>query len=91
MLAVGQQIPALGFTRPRPHIVGMDTPTTLERAFALARSGDCATIDEIRRRLKAERFDLVEAHLSSTSLTRQLRALCDASRSDRPRRLAPTT
>lgn len=90
MLTVGEQMPVLGFARPRSYIVVMATPTTLERAFALARSGDCTTIDEIRRRLKAERFDLVEAHLSSTSLTRQLRALCDASRSDRPRRLAPT-
>jgi len=53
---------------------------TLERAFALARSGECASVGEIRMRLKKERCDSVEAHLSGPSISKQLRALCDAAR-----------
>ncbi len=56
------------------------TPSTLERAFELARSGECANIAEIRTRLKRERFDSVEAHLQGPSINRQLRQLCDAAR-----------
>ena len=58
-------------------------PSTLERAFELARSGECASPAEIRLRLKRERFDSVEAHLQGPSITRQLRRLCDEAR--RPR------
>jgi len=58
----------------------MQTQTTLERAFSLARSGSCAGLDDIRRILKRERFDQVEGHLSGPSLGKQLRALCDSAR-----------
>ncbi|MDP9416062.1 MAG: hypothetical protein M3Q08_18630 [Pseudomonadota bacterium] len=58
-------------------------PTTLERAFALARSGDYPTISDIRRRLKQERFDHVEGHLQGPSINRQLKLLCEQAR--RPR------
>jgi len=51
-------------------------PTTLERAFALARSGSCASVNDIRLRLKAERFDQVDAHLAGPAIARQLRELC---------------
>ena len=54
------------------------TPTTLERAFALARSGDCSGVDEIRQQLKRERFDQVDGHLAGHSINRELRALCHA-------------
>ena len=54
----------------------MTSPTTLERAFILARSGTCASVNDIRLKLRAERFDQVDAHLAGPSLTRQLRALC---------------
>ncbi len=54
--------------------------STLERAFELARSGECANPAEIRTRLKRERFDSVEAHLQGPSITRQLRRLCDEAR-----------
>lgn len=57
--------------------------TTLERAFALARSGEHANVATIRQALRQERFDQVEAHLSGHSITRQLRALCDAARAAR--------
>jgi hypothetical protein len=54
----------------------MTNPTTLERAFDLARSGTCATVNDIRQRLRAERFDQVDAHLAGSAITRQLRDLC---------------
>jgi len=54
-------------------------PTTLERAFTLARSGTCASVDAIRQQLKKERFDQVEAHLAGHSINRELRAICRAS------------
>lgn len=58
----------------------MPPPTTLERAFALARSGSCANVHEIRTRLRAERFDQVDAHLAGPAIARQLRALCEDAR-----------
>lgn len=54
----------------------MTSPTTLERAFALARSGDCSNVSDIRQRLRAERFDQVDAHLAGPAISRQLRELC---------------
>ena len=54
----------------------MTDPTTIERAFALARSGSCANLHEIRLRLRAERFDQVDAHLAGSAISRQLRELC---------------
>ena len=59
----------------------MTQPTTLERAFDLARSGDYASVNDIRVQLKRERFDQVEAHLSGHSIGRQLRAICAEARS----------
>ena len=61
----------------------MRTPTTLERAFDLARSGRFASVSDIRLALKRERFDQVEAHLAGFSIARQLRGLCDAARAPR--------
>ena len=58
----------------------MQTPTTLERAFSLARSGTCLGVSDIRRTLKNERYDNVEAHLSGSSIGKQLRTLCEAAR-----------
>jgi hypothetical protein len=55
-------------------------PSTLERAFALARSGELSSVNEIRQRLKAERYDQVEGHLSGHSIGRQLRQICDEAR-----------
>ena len=61
----------------------MNSVTTLERAFALARSGEYASVQDIRLRLKGEGFSNVEGHLSGHSITRQLRALCTEARKDR--------
>ena len=58
----------------------MTTSTTLERAFELARSGSCASVQDIRRRLKSEGYDQVEAHLSGPSLGKQLRRHCEEAR-----------
>lgn len=49
---------------------------TVRTAFALARSGNCAGVEDIRRQLKMDNHDQVDAHLASPSLSRQLRDLC---------------
>jgi hypothetical protein len=50
--------------------------STVERAYQLARSGSCRSIEDIRRKLSAERYDSVQAHLSGASIKRDLIALC---------------
>jgi hypothetical protein len=50
--------------------------TTLERAFELARSGSCRTIEEIAARLKLEHQDAVDAHLFGSSIRKELRQAC---------------
>jgi hypothetical protein len=45
----------------------------IERAFDLARSGECKTINEIRSRLKAEGYD--EGPIEGHTLLLQLRTL----------------
>ena len=47
--------------------------STIERAFELARSGTCRTIDDIRRQLSREGFEMVHAHISGGMITKQLR------------------
>lgn len=54
----------------------MNGESTVQAAFALARSGVCSGIDDIRRLLKRDGHDQVDAHLASPSLSRQLRGLC---------------
>jgi hypothetical protein len=56
--------------------------TALERAFELARSGTCAGVAEIRSQLKSEGFMAAERAIHGPSLTKQLRALCEAARDD---------
>lgn len=50
--------------------------TTLERAYELARSGECATVSDIRDRLKRERFESIAGQVSGRTLTEDLRRLC---------------
>ncbi|MBN8817016.1 MAG: hypothetical protein J0J06_16405 [Sphingomonas sp.] len=50
--------------------------STVERAYQLARSGSCRSIDDIRRKLSAEHYDSVQGHLSGASIKRDLTALC---------------
>ena len=52
----------------------MDTNiTTLERAFSLAKSGECASIEDIKNRLKAEGYSLLP--ITGPALLKQLRGL----------------
>lgn len=55
----------------------------IERAYELAQSGEFAATSEIVERLKDEGFESVVAHLSGTSIRRQLRSLLSQSRSKR--------
>ena len=55
-----------------------DRPDTVERAYQLAKSGDCANVDDIKIRLRAEGYASVWQHLSAPTLTRTLRGLCAA-------------
>lgn len=45
----------------------------VERAFELARSGKCHSIQDMIKTLKRERFESVDAHFSSKTLKLQLR------------------
>jgi hypothetical protein len=58
----------------------MQIQSTLERAFALAKSGEYPTLNDIRAKLKAEHHDQVDAHLAGPSIKRQLTKLCEESR-----------
>ena len=60
------------------YLMAMDfRPTTLERAFDLAKSGACSGLEDIRRQLRAEGYALHS--LEGPTLIRQLRELCVAS------------
>jgi len=55
--------------------------TTLERAFELARSGECRTVGEVTVRLKAEGYMDLQHHLSAgKGLRKQLADLCAEAR-----------
>ncbi|MGH6955541.1 MAG: hypothetical protein ACREEW_02620 [Caulobacteraceae bacterium] len=58
--------------------------TTLERAFELARSGQCGSVTDVRRMLAAEGYTM--AQLDGPALLRQLRELCAASVLDAAKR-----
>ena len=53
-------------------------PTTVERAFELARSGRCPGLPAIAATLKRERHDSVEAHLAGPSIRKDLRRAWEA-------------
>jgi hypothetical protein len=57
-----------------------DQLSTVERAYELARSGSCGTVDDIRRALTAEQYPSVQAHLAGPSIRRALLALCKAAK-----------
>ena len=50
--------------------------TIIERAYELARSGECANRGDIASRLKTERFDNVDAHLAFPAIRKALQSLC---------------
>ena len=47
----------------------------VERAFEIAESGDCGSVEELKRLLKSEGHGSAAAHLASPSLRKQLAAL----------------
>jgi len=51
-------------------------PATIERAYELAKSGDCATVEDIRLKLVQEGYTSVVHHLSAPLLKRSLKGLC---------------
>ena len=55
--------------------------TTVERAYQLARSGECAGVKEIKERLLIEGFQNVSGQLYGSTITKALRLLCVAARS----------
>jgi hypothetical protein len=57
-------------------------PSTIERAYELARSGEFRTVSRIRDRLRAEGYADATAHFSSPTLVADLRRLIAAARQD---------
>ena len=51
-------------------------PTTLERAYELARAGGCRTVGDIKQALQAEGFERIQDSLYGPTLTAALRKLC---------------
>jgi hypothetical protein len=54
----------------------MSSSSAIERAFDLARSGQCRSISEIIRRLPPEDREIVEAHLAEPGARRELILIC---------------
>ena len=52
----------------------------VERAYQLASSGACATVGEVKSRLKAEGYANVDGYLTGPAIYGALRKLCAASR-----------
>ncbi|MET1110540.1 MAG: hypothetical protein ABWX67_03335 [Allosphingosinicella sp.] len=55
-----------------------ERPTTVERAFELARSGQCDNLPAIVAALKGERHESVDAHLAGPSIRKDLRRIWEA-------------
>ena len=55
------------------------TPSTIERAYALARTGRYASLAELRLRLQADGCRAIDALLSQRSIKGHLEAICAAS------------
>ena len=53
-------------------------PTTIERAYELARSGECRTLGEVKQRLSADGHDRIQEHLYGATVSTALRKLCQA-------------
>jgi len=53
-------------------------PTTVERAYQLADSGECAGLGDVRSRLQAEGFSNIAGHLHGSTIAKALRTRCKA-------------
>ena len=54
----------------------MTREAAIERAFDLAKSGQCRSVSEVIRHLPAEDREAVEAHLAEHNARRELILLC---------------
>lgn len=64
-------------------------PSLLERAYQIARSGECAGLSDLRKQLRAEGHQQIEGHLSGLALRRELAALIDAANPAGPAERGP--
>ena len=51
-------------------------PTTIERAYELARGGACRTVGDLKQQLSSEGYDRIQDSLYGPTLTAALRKLC---------------
>jgi hypothetical protein len=58
-------------------------PNLIERAFALASTGEYATVTEIRMALRKEGYEAVEPQLVGPHMRKQLRRLMEDARAPR--------
>jgi hypothetical protein len=54
----------------------MERMTVLERAFQLARSGECRNVTAVRKRLIMEGYANVHSQLSGRGLVNQIHDIC---------------
>ena len=60
-------------------IAAMDhNVTAIERAFELAKSGSCASVSDVKKRLRAEGYSITQ--ITGRTLSKQLDALLKAAR-----------
>lgn len=59
-----------------PLRTGDEELAAVERAFSLARSGQCRSVAEVIRRLPEEDGPAIEAHLSAPTARRELILIC---------------
>lgn len=72
---------AWGRVRRLQRRCGRMTPSTIERAYQVARSGQAADFASLKRLLQAEGCRAVDALLSARSLRGHLEAICAAASS----------
>lgn len=58
----------------------MERVGIVERAFELAREGNCHSLEDVRRKLSAEQYVNIDSYLSGPTLRKQLKDLLDARR-----------
>jgi hypothetical protein len=56
----------------------------LERAYELAKSGNCVSSAQIVQALRRERYEAVDLHLAGAGLRRELNKLCREARAPKP-------
>lgn len=60
----------------------MIVQSTIERAFEIAKSGDCHSVPDLGKKLVKEGFEDVSRHLNGVVLRKQLSALMKAAQID---------